>query len=460
MDMSRFNHALCICPHCTRERYPFFPPTGLEYVASALTTRVPRVTLADLRHDPAFQPEWRLHEFIRREGVDLLAVSVNWEFNYEEVTDMINRLSPGIFTIVGGNEATVQVEETMERCPEVDALVRGEGEEIVIELASGRPLGEIAGISWRRNGTILHNENRAAGPIEGLPGRDRGLRQLNYDLAPYGVNIKRGGFDTVLTSRGCPFKCKFCPLNLNPLGRKRDYGERSAESVFEEVKSLDADIIYFCDDNMFVNPKRIERLCDMLIEAKIRKKLIGQARVEIARSPRLLDKLVRAGFKALLLGIESANDRSLKIFNKGFTIQQVREYFKVFKKFPMWYQGYFIIGNIDETEREMLAIPRFAHELGLDSVSIMHLKAPKFTPIREMVEATPGYYIGSGYRVYSDRYSIEDINRIRRRITHDFYTPIQIARTLRKIVRIGLFKPWEFAALTYSLALNRHRRHS
>jgi len=418
------------------------------------------VTLADLRHDPAFRPERRLHEFIRREGVDLLAISVNWQISYEEVTGMINRLSPDIFTIVGGNEATVQVEETIERCPNVDALARGEGEEIVIELASGRPFGEIAGVSWRRNGSIVHNENRTAGPVEGLPARDRGLRRLSYDLAPYGVNIKHGGFDTVLTSRGCPFKCKFCPLNLNPLGLKRDYGERSAESIFEEVKSLDADIVYFCDDNMFVSPKRIERLCDMLIEAGIRKKFVGQARVEIARSPRLLEKLVRAGFKSLLLGIESANDRSLKIFNKGFTTRQLREYFKVFKQFPMWYQGYFIIGNIGETESEMLAIPRFAHELGLDSVSIMHLKAPKFTPIREMVEATPGYHIGSGYRVYSDRYSIEDIQRIRKRITREFFTTIQIARILRKIVRIGLFKPWELAVLTFSLALSRYRKKS
>lgn len=456
--MSRFSHALCICPHHKRERYPFFPPTGLEYIASALATRVPRVTLADLRNDPAFRPEWRLHEFIRREGVDLLAVSLNWEFNYEEVTDMINRLTPDILTIVGGNEASVQVEETMKRCPNVDVLVRGEGEEIVIELASGRSLAEIDGISWRQNGSIVHNENRAAGPIEGLPARDRGLRRLSYDLAPYEVNIKSCGFDTVLTSRGCPFKCKFCPLNLDPLGKKREYGERKAEDVFEEVGSLDADLIYLCDDNLFVNPKRIERLCDMLIEAKIRKKFMAQARVEIARSPRLLNKLVRAGFKVLLLGIESANDQSLKIYNKGFTVEELREYFKVFKKFPMWYQGYFIIGNIGETEEEMLAIPRFAHELGLDSVTIMHLKAAQFTPIKEMVEATPGYYIGSGYRVYSDRYSIEDIQQIRRQIVREFYTPLQIAKTLRKLVRIGLFKPWELAALTFSFALNRYRR--
>lgn len=455
--MSRFHHALCLCPHSSRERHPFFPPTGLEYVASALATLVPRVTLADLRHDPAFRSEQRLHEFIRRENVDLLAISVNWHFNYEEVTKIINRLPSDIFTIVGGNEATEQVEETMERCPNVDALARGEGEEIVIELASGKPPQEITGLSWRQGNSVVHNENRTPGSIERIPARNRGLRRLSYSLTLDNVNLMDGGFDTVLTSRGCPFKCKFCPLNLNPLGKKRDYEERSAESVFEEVKSLDADLIYFCDDNMFVNPKRIEQLCNMIIEAGIRKKFVGQARVEIARSPLLLEKLVRAGFKSLLLGIESANDKSLKIFNKGFTTQQLREYFKVFRRFPMWYQGYFIVGNIGEVEDEMLAIPRFAHELGIDSVSIMHLKAPKFTPIREMVEATPGYHIGAGYRVYSDRYSIEDIQRIRKQIRREFYTPMQVARILLKVVRIGLFKPWEIAALPFRLALSRYR---
>ena len=132
----------------------FFPPTGLEYVASAFATQVPRVTLADLRHDCAFQSEQQLHEFIRQERVDLLAVSVNWHFGFEESLKLINRLPSGIFTIAGGNEATVRVHEILEQCPNIDALVRGEAEETVMELAAGKPLRDIHGLSWRHNGSL------------------------------------------------------------------------------------------------------------------------------------------------------------------------------------------------------------------------------------------------------------------------------------------------------------------
>lgn len=451
--MSRFNHALCIYPDSVKERTKFFPPTGLEYVASALATRAPRVTIADLRHDPAFRPERRLHEFIRREGVDLLGVTVNWHFGFNEAVDFIGRLPRDIFTIVGGHEATLRAEEMMERCPNVEALARGEGEEIAMELASGKPLSGIAGLTWRRNGSVVHNEARIVGPIQRLPERDRSRRRVHYEVRFHGVRVLGDGFDTVLTSRGCPFNCKFCPENRNPLGKKRDYDERSAESVFEEVQSLEADVIAFPDDNFFVNRKRVERLCDMLIEAGIRKRYIAQARVELARSPHLLEKLVRAGFKMLLMGIESANDRSLEIFNKGFTVSQLREYFKVFRRFPIYYLGYFILGNIGETEKEMLAIPAFARELGLDVIAYNHLNALRFTPMRDLVQATPGYHIAPDDFVYSDRYSRKDLRRIRRRIRREFYTPIQLARAVRKLIRTGIFSPMELAALPFRLPI-------
>jgi hypothetical protein len=106
----------------------------------------------------------------------------------------------------------------------------------------------------------------------------------------------------------------------------------------------------------------------------------------------------------------------------------------------------------------MLAIPRFAHELGVDSVSINTLKAPLFTPIREMVESAPACHSGPGYMVYSDRYSISDIHRIRSRIKREFYTRMQIARVVQKSIRAGMFTPWEYVALPFRFAASEHHR--
>lgn len=460
--MSKYNHALCINPYYeeSSSAMGFFPPTGLEYIASALSTCVPRVTIADLRHDRMFHPEFRLFEFIRNEAVDLLAVSVNWEFKFDEVLSLVSRLPADICTIIGGQEATVRADEIMNRCPNVDYVARGEGEEIVVEFASGKPIKEIASLSHRVNGSFVHNENRIVKPMEMLPERDRSLRRVNYGIRRYGVNFIKGGLDTVITSRGCPFNCKFCSFSLNPLGKKREYDERSAESVFQEVRSLDSDIIFFVDDNFFVNQKRIERLCDLLIENRVKKRLFAQARVEIAQNPLLLEKLVKAGFKMFLLGIESAHDWILEDLNKGFTTAQLREYFKVLRKYDIYYHGYFIIGNIGETEEEMLEIPRFANELGLDTISYLKLRAYRFTPIYDKVEATPGYYTTSRGFVYSDRYSMDDLRRIGKSIRSEFYTPKRLAKALRKFVKIGFATRRDIAALIFRtpLALYNRRR--
>ena len=75
-------------------------------------------------------------------------------------------------------------------------------------------------------------ETGRAGPA---PIRDRTVRRVRYEFRKYGVEILGGGIDTVIASRGCPFNCTFCNFNQNPYGKKRDYDERSAESVFEEA---------------------------------------------------------------------------------------------------------------------------------------------------------------------------------------------------------------------------------
>ena len=89
-------------------------------------------------------------------------------------------------------------------------------------------------------------------------------------------------FDTMVASRGCPYNCKFCSFKRNPLGQKRPYSERTPESVVAELKGIDARLIAFLDDNFFVNPKRAERICDLIIREKLNKIFIVNARINIA----------------------------------------------------------------------------------------------------------------------------------------------------------------------------------
>jgi radical SAM superfamily enzyme YgiQ (UPF0313 family) len=318
-------------------------------------------------------------------------------------------------------------------------VVRGEGEEVIKQIATGVPHKDIRGLSHRENGRVVHNEIHPLPDITRMAFPDRSLRKHDYCCVLDGVRLTSHRFDTILTTRGCPFKCKFCTFSLNPLGQKRSYTERPLESVIEELKMITADVVLFSDDNFFTNPKRSEQLCDLIIENNIQKIFVVQARIDMAKYPRVLAKAEKAGFKVFLIGIESPHDWILKQLAKGITQQQIRQAFAVLAQYDFYLHGYFIYGNIGETEEEMLYIPKFAKEIKVDSISFQKLRVDKFSPLKEVVEKTPGYYYKHlGGPVYSDRYGRKELKEIRNRIRSEFYDLRQLIHIVRKARQIGL----------------------
>ncbi|MEN6335057.1 MAG: radical SAM protein [Phycisphaerales bacterium] len=415
-----------------------FPPTGLEYIAASMKDLVGKVTLLDLRYEKAYQDPAALNEFIRRD-IDLVCVSIRWHTQFDRICDLVAQLPDEIPIVVGGYEATLEVEQLFQRCPNIDMIVRGEGEEIIKQIVTGQPYETIRGLSFRRDGRIVHNENQVLPDLANIAYPDRSLRRHEYFWLQGGCRLSRPSFDTVLTTRGCPFKCKFCTFSLNPLGQKREYTERPIESVIEELKSITADIVLFSDDNMFTNLARSEKLCDLIIENGIKKTFVVQARVDIAKHRKILDKAQKAGFKIFLMGIESPHDRILAQLQKGLTQQVIRDSMAVLTQYDFLLHGYFIYGNIGESEEEMLYIAKFAREIGLDTISFQKLRIEKFSPLKEVVESTPGYYYNRiGGHVYSDRFDRKAFRRIRNRIGRQFYTPGQLLRIAAKARRIGL----------------------
>jgi magnesium-protoporphyrin IX monomethyl ester (oxidative) cyclase len=438
-NIIKYKHALALNPYFgdSTALIGVFPPTGLEYIAASMKDLVGKVTLLDLRYEKAYQDPKALSKFIRNE-IDLLCVSIRWGSRFEEVCDFVAQLPPEVCTVVGGYKATEEVEYLFDRCSNIDMIVRGEGEEIIKQIVTGIPYKDIRGLSYRENGGVVHNEIHPLPDITRIPFPDRSLRKHEYCMVKHGVRFSSRTFDTVLTTRGCPFKCKFCTFSLNPLGQKRSYTERPVESVIEELKTVTADVVLFSDDNFFTNPKRSEQLCDLIIENKIKKIFVVQTRIDISKHPRVLDKAEKAGFKVFLIGIESPHDRILGQLQKGITQQQVRDAFAVLTQYDFYLHGYFIYGNIGETEEEMLYIPKFAKEIKLDSISFLKLRVERFSPLREVVEETPGYYYNRiGGSVYSDCYGRKELKQIRNRIRSEFYDIPQGIHIIRKAWRMG-----------------------
>ncbi|MDD5506569.1 MAG: cobalamin-dependent protein, partial [Candidatus Omnitrophica bacterium] len=158
----KYNHALFLNPYIessANSTMMLFPPTGLEYVATSARGLVSKITLMDLRHEPELSDTEKLLAFISSQ-IDILCVSIGWDRQLDEICQMLNRVPDNITLVIGGYKATEKVEELFKRCPTIDIIVRGEGEETIKEILKGAPLKDILGISYRENGLIMHNPNR------------------------------------------------------------------------------------------------------------------------------------------------------------------------------------------------------------------------------------------------------------------------------------------------------------
>jgi anaerobic magnesium-protoporphyrin IX monomethyl ester cyclase len=335
---------------------------------------------------------------------------------------------------VGGRYATTHVNELFGDIPRIDGIVRGHGEEIAREIVQKGISSDIEGLSFRLNDKIVHNKNRKLEPVRSDFYPNRALRRYKYPVAFDGFTSDIQ-IDLMLGSRGCPYNCNFCDFKFNPLGEKRNWSIRTPESIVSEIRTTEADVIGFADDIFTADMNWVDRVCDLIIKEGIKKKYFINARLEVAKRPDVLKRMYKAGFLAFLLGVESAQDKTLVSMNKGFSTAKVREYFEVLRKFNFIYHCYFIIGNIGETKDEMLDIANFSHELGVDTLGLSILRATKYSGLKEMLKELDDYHIEeeSG-KVYSDMISLGELQQIRREVYASFFTIPGILRVLKKLV--------------------------
>lgn len=413
-------------------RVMMIPPLGLEVVATAVRDLVEDWMVVDLRVED--EP---LEKIIADFRPDLIAISINWGLD-DHVKGTIHSLPEMLEgaglpretdIICGGLFVTRSPDVILDEFPEINTLALGYAEDNLREiLKQGSPEG-LDSVICRRDGEVVRTPVKTHLSVRHFH-IDRSKRRYTYP------SMSSPG-DSVLTSIGCPMKCRFCKWRENIYGDIQPWVPRTAEDVVDEFEEIPHERVYLADANFAVNLNRVEKICDLIIERGIKKLFILEIRINsIAARPELVKKMERAGFFMFLIGIESPQDRILSSLNKGFNQHVVKKAFDALRNTRIITLGNFMIGNISETRAEMLSISQYARKLGLDLISPNKIYAYPDSEFAEEVEAAPGYHIHPGRRhyVYSDKLGLRDLRSIQRDIYLRFYTPGHIWNLLRKMM--------------------------
>ena len=344
-----------------------FPPLALEYIASyvknivevrILDTKAANLTLKQFKQ--------KLEEF--KPDMVGLTVPVTSAIDTVLIYARIAKLA-SCTTVIGGWHPTLAVEQTLSS-PWIDILVRGEGEFTFRELIEKGSPESINGLSYKIEGEIIHNPDR---PF--LKNLDELKFPSRYLVKNYTYKIFNMNCDAIETSRGCPQGCRFCSTHVV---YKRRWRARSVENVIKELeiisKNKKISDVFFVDDNILVDMKRVGRLCIEIIRGKregtIKKKFrfFFQGRLDsIASFPKITKLMSIAGFWLVLVGVEATNDKTLKLIDKGFKLENIKRGIQVLHECGIMIMGNVIIGaNLEDTIDDIFITIKRTRELDLD----------------------------------------------------------------------------------------------
>jgi anaerobic magnesium-protoporphyrin IX monomethyl ester cyclase len=351
---------------------PTLLPVGPAYLAAMLEQEGRRVTIWDGQVDPAGLDG--LGALMERERPSVVGITCFTPMvpQMRAVAELAKTILPHSKVVVGGTHPTVMPAGTLED-PNIDVVVRGEGEHTLLELfgawEGSRSLEDIKGVSYRRDGIIAHSPDRPFHKdLDSLPLPARHLLPLDsYRQVPDAAIATP--IRAMITSRGCPHQCIFCSARLSS---GYHYRARSPLKVLEEMDLLVRDHgarqIIFLDDNLVVDRQRVWDMCTLIKQHGYHKRVVWTCAARADQVDQALLRLMRsAGCRLISFGVETGSARLMKLIKKGLTIERVTEAIHAAKRVGMMVRGTFILGLPTETLDESLRTIAYAKELPLDS---------------------------------------------------------------------------------------------
>jgi radical SAM superfamily enzyme YgiQ (UPF0313 family) len=302
----------------------------------------------------------------------------------------LKRELPETTVVLGGPHPTARPLETLEHVPGCDIVVRGEAELVLLDLVSAlrdaRPLATVRGIAFHdADGRSVETpEGEVPQDLDALPFPDREGVMQHYKDRTYASFVYGSPSDLLMTSRGCPFQCRFCFKVCEW------YRSRSPANVLAEIDWVMHHVrpasIQFMDDSFTIQRERAHAILDGLIARKYPVRIKVRSRVDAVDEP-LLRKMKRAGVDTVVFGLESGSQTMLDAFDKRTKVRQSIEACRMARRAGLHCLGDMILFYPGETRETLEETRRFIRTANPTAVKFYVLSPLPQTQVYEEAKA-------------------------------------------------------------------------
>ncbi|MGE5114776.1 MAG: hopanoid biosynthesis associated radical SAM protein HpnJ [Acidobacteriaceae bacterium] len=286
-----------------------------------------------------------------------------------KLVEAMKAVNPKLKVAFVGPHVTTLPEQALNDCPAIDFVVRKEFDYAVVEYAKGKSLDDILGVSYRKNGRIVHNPDAPSiSNLDALPHVTE-VYARDLDVRRYNVPFLLHPFVSLYSTRGCPAQCTFClwPQTLSG----HPWRKRSADDVAAEMKKAKELFPYvkeffFDDDTFNIQKARTIELCAKLKPLG----LTWSCTSRVTTDYETLKAMKEAGCRLLIVGYESGDPQILKNIKKGATVERARDFTRDCHKLGLVVHGDFILGLPGETRDTIRRTIDFAKELDVETIQV------------------------------------------------------------------------------------------
>src|SRR4051794_15103333 len=342
-----------------------------------------------------------------------------------------------------GPPVTIHPERALNECDVIDFTVRREFDYATVEFANGKPLDEILGISFRKDGKIVHTPDRPqVDNLDALPDVTD-IYKRDLDVTKYNVPFLLHPFVSLYTTRGCPALCTFClwPQTLSGHAwRKRSTDRVAAEMAKAKEYWPNVKEFFFDDDTFNIQKARTIELCAKLKPLNITWSCTSRVTTDYDT----LKAMREAGCRLLIVGFESGDPQILKNIKKGATVERARQFTKDCHKLGLVIHGDFILGLPGETPQTINNTIAFAKELDVETIQVSVAHAYPGTELYDYAVKN-GFIVGDNKMVDEGGHQLahiqypglpadEILDSVHHFYDEYYFRPKQVYRIVRKAI--------------------------